>query len=60
MRPDARRRAHQPHGAHGMDSAGPMIDQVSWVPAEIRNGRVIWRGNFRTEPEALEAVGLRE
>jgi hypothetical protein len=37
-----------------------MIDQVSWVPAEIRNGRVIWRGNFRTEPEALEAVGLRE
>jgi ketosteroid isomerase-like protein len=48
------------HGAHGMDSAGPMIDQVTWVPAEIRNGRVIWWGNFRTEPEALEAVGLRE
>ena len=48
------------HGAHGMDSAGPMIDQVSWVPAEARNGRIIWWGNFRTEAEALEAVGLRE
>lgn len=43
------------HGAHGMDSAGPMIDQVSWVLAETRNGRVTWWGNFRTEHEALES-----
>jgi ketosteroid isomerase-like protein len=48
------------HGAHGIDSAAPMIDQVSWILAEIRNGRVIWWGNFRTEADALEAVGVRE
>ena len=48
------------HGAHGMDSAAPMIDQLSWVVAEIRNGRAIWWGTFRTEREALEAVGLSE
>lgn len=46
------------HGAHGMDSAGPMIDEVNWVLAEIRNGRAIWWGTFRTEAEALEAAGL--
>jgi ketosteroid isomerase-like protein len=48
------------HGAHGMDSAVPMIDQLSWVLSEIHNGRVIWWGTFRTEAEALEAVGPRE
>ena len=54
-------RAHiSAHGAHGMDSTVPMIDQVSWVMAEVRNGRVIWWGTFRTEPEAVEAVGLRD
>ena len=44
------------HGAHGMDSAAPMIDQLSCVLAEIRDGRVVWWGNFRTEAEALEAA----
>jgi ketosteroid isomerase-like protein len=48
------------HGAHGMDGAAPMIDQLSCVLSEIRNGRVIWWGTFRTEAEALEAAGLRE
>ena len=48
------------HGAHGMDSAVPMIDQLSWVLSEIRDGRVIWWGTFRTEREALEAAGLSE
>jgi len=48
------------HGAHGMDSATPMIDQISWVVAEIRNGRAIWWGTFRTEAEALEAAGVSE
>src|SRR3954452_19122889 len=43
------------HGAHGMDSAGPMSDQLSWVLSEIRNGRVIWWPHFRTEREALQA-----
>jgi hypothetical protein len=33
---------------------------MSWVLAEVRNGRVLWWGTFRTEPEALEAVGLRD
>ena len=47
------------HGAHDMDSPGPIIDQVSWVVSEIRNGRVIWWGTFRTEAEALEAVVRR-
>ena len=37
-----------------------MIDQLSWVLSEIRNGRVIWWGTFRTEAEALEAAGLSE
>jgi|SRR4051794_139528 len=46
-------------GAHGMDSAGPMIDQVNWILAEIRNGRVVWWGTFDTEADALEAVGLQ-
>jgi ketosteroid isomerase-like protein len=48
------------HGAHTMDSAAPMIDQVNWILAEIRDGRVIWWGTFHTEAEALEAAALRE
>ena len=43
-----------------MDSVAPMIDQEVWILAEIRNGRVIWWGTFRTEADALAAVGLRE
>jgi ketosteroid isomerase-like protein len=48
------------HGAHTMDSADPMIDQVNWILGEMRDGRLIRWGSFRTEAEALEAVGLRE
>jgi ketosteroid isomerase-like protein len=46
------------HSAHGMDSSAPMIDQLSWVLSEIRDGRVIRWATFRTEREALEAAGL--
>ena len=48
------------HGAHGMDSSAPMIEQVSWILAEWRDERVVWWCNCRSEAEALEAAGLRE
>jgi ketosteroid isomerase-like protein len=48
------------HGAHGMDSAAPMIDQVNWILAEWSDERVVWWGTYRSEAEALEAVRLRE
>jgi hypothetical protein len=48
------------HGAHGMDSAAPMIEQVSWILAEWRDERVVWWCTCRSEAEALEAAGLRE
>ena len=31
-----------------------------WQAVEIRDGRVVWLSAFRTEADALEAVGLRE
>jgi hypothetical protein len=48
------------HGAHGMDSAAPMIEQVSWILAEWLDERVVWWCTCRSEAEALEAAGLRE
>jgi len=48
------------HGAHGMDSAAPMIDQASWIPVETRDKKILWWRNCRSEAEALEAAGLRE
>lgn len=48
------------HGAHGMESAAPMIDQVNWILAEWSDERVVWWGTYRSEAEAFEAVGLRE
>src|SRR5262245_30570242 len=47
-------------GAHAMDSAGSMVEQLNWILAEMRDGRVVWWRTFRTEPEALDAAGLRE
>jgi ketosteroid isomerase-like protein len=29
------------HGAHGMDSVAPMVEQVSWILAEMRDEKVV-------------------
>ena len=39
---------------------GVPVDLVMWLAATLREGRVSWWSFFRTEEEALEAVGLRE
>jgi ketosteroid isomerase-like protein len=41
-------------------SSGVDIASDLWQAAEIRDGRIVWYASFRTEGEALEAVGLRE
>jgi ketosteroid isomerase-like protein len=45
-------RAHVP----GSDA---QVEQRIWNVAESRNGKIVWWGNYRTEPEALDALGLR-
>jgi ketosteroid isomerase-like protein len=45
--------------AHGATSETP-VEQRLWLVGEARNGRVVWWHTFRSEAEALEAVGLRE
>jgi hypothetical protein len=40
--------------------SGAGIDEDFWQVAEMRAGRIVWYRVFRTEDEALEAVGLRE
>jgi ketosteroid isomerase-like protein len=40
--------------------SGISHDRDIWHGAEIREGRLWWSAFFRTEDEALEAVGLRE
>ena len=44
---------------HGSGSDTP-FEMTLWSAAEWREGKCVWWGNYRTEPEALEAVGLRE
>jgi ketosteroid isomerase-like protein len=44
---------------HGAGSDIP-LDQALWQVARWRRGKYVWWGNFRTEAEALEAVGLSE
>ena len=39
---------------------GVPVTQTMWQAATARDGRATWWGLFRTEAEALEAVGLRE
>jgi ketosteroid isomerase-like protein len=39
---------------------GVPLEQVMWQGLERRNGKVIWWAIFRTEREAIEAVGLSE
>jgi hypothetical protein len=49
-----------PDDAPGTDSANPVVKQFNWILGEIRDGRVVGWGTFRSEAEALEAAGLRE
>jgi SnoaL-like domain len=44
---------------HGAGSDTP-FEMTLWSAAEWRQGKCVWWGNYRTEAEALEAVGLRE
>jgi ketosteroid isomerase-like protein len=44
--------------AHGAAS-GTLIEQRLWLVSEWRNRKVIWLQTFRSEAEALEAVGLK-
>ena len=36
------------------------VTQTMWQAAVVRSGRLVWWGSFRTEAEALKAVGLTE
>jgi ketosteroid isomerase-like protein len=39
--------------------AGVELAQTMWQAAKLRDGKLIWWAFFRSEPEALKAVGLR-
>jgi ketosteroid isomerase-like protein len=39
--------------------AGVELAQTMWQAAKLRDGKLIWWAYFRSEPEALEAMGLR-
>jgi ketosteroid isomerase-like protein len=39
---------------------GAPVDQTTWQAFRFREGKVVFIGWYRTEPEALEAVGLSE
>ena len=36
------------------------VEQTMWQTVKLRDGKVFWYAFFRTEREALEAVGLSE
>ena len=36
------------------------VEQTMWQTVKLRDGKVFWYAFFRTEAEALEAVGLSE
>ncbi len=40
--------------------AGVEVPQTMWMAWRVRDGLLVWWTTFRTEAEALEAVGLRE
>ncbi len=40
--------------------AGVQVGQTMWQAANLRDGKLTWWAFFRTEREALEAVGLEE
>ena len=39
---------------------GVPVEQTMWQATALRDGKVIWWAFFRSEPEALEAVGLAD
>jgi ketosteroid isomerase-like protein len=39
---------------------GVPVEQTMWQAVKLRDGKVSWYAIFRTEAEALEAVGLSE
>jgi hypothetical protein len=39
---------------------GVPVEQTMWQATRMRDGQVSWWGVFRTEREALEAVGLED
>jgi hypothetical protein len=45
--------------ARAADSDAPVGAQL-WMVVRWRRGKSVWWGTFRTEAEALDAVGLRE
>jgi ketosteroid isomerase-like protein len=38
--------------------SGVPVEQTVWQAVKLRDGKARWWGNFRSEREALEAVGL--
>jgi ketosteroid isomerase-like protein len=44
------------HGAEG----GAPFEELMWQAGKVRDGKVTWWRNYRSETEALEAAGLRE
>jgi ketosteroid isomerase-like protein len=40
--------------------SGAPVDQAMWQAVRVRRGKIVYLGWFRTEAEALAAVGLRE
>jgi ketosteroid isomerase-like protein len=40
--------------------AGVEVPQTMWMAWRVRGGLLVWWETFRTEDEALEAVGLRD
>jgi ketosteroid isomerase-like protein len=40
--------------------SGVPVEQTMWQAVKLRDGKACWWANFRSEREALEAVGLSE
>ncbi len=40
--------------------SGVPVEQTMWQAVKLREGKLSWWASYRTEPEALEAVGLAE
>jgi ketosteroid isomerase-like protein len=40
--------------------SGVAVEQTMWQAIKVRDGKATWWASFRTEHEALEAVGLSE
>jgi ketosteroid isomerase-like protein len=57
-------RGDQERGVNHFRMAGRLsgvpLEQMMWQGIRLRNGKVIWWAIFRTEREALDAVGLAQ